>query len=544
MRILPTSSAVLLALMLAACNMGDNDYSGDNDSSDADGGDDSGIALDKTVVVYATLTASSGRSMLYAAASDDSATHLLAPEPLSGASIEDYALSPSGTFVAYRTSPVSADRASLYIANVYTGEITQITGRAGGPDGADEYAWSPTGTHLAYTGGNDFVTTGRLYIYNRPSDQSQQVSPGEAAGHDLDSLVETPDRLEWSPNGAALAYRSNYGSIELNAIATQGTDYRRLSGPMVAGGAVADEIEWAPDSSRIAYLATQDSADLPELYVTDFDGTGNIRLSPTLPNTGESLAFYWSPDSQYVALAAIADVNSNTIALEGSAADGSLNWTIASDLSSSGSVDELSVEWAPDSAYIAYLADRDGNALWEFYAATLPASVIASLSGSGAGTWPESALAWEPRSGLIAYHHDADVAEKFELYTADPTGAAQTKISGTLRADADVMDAAWSTQGGMLAYRVGHSDGVELRIFDSTSNATTAVANFSHTELLHEPEWLPRSGELVYIADADTTDIDELFVADASGAARKISHRIDPNAPPSGEDVVSFELFP
>ena len=128
MRILPVSTAVLLSLMLSACNMGDNDY------SDDDGDGDSGIGLDKTVVVYETFAPSSGRSMLYAAASDDSAVHLLAPEQLSSASIEDYALSPAGTYVAYRTTPVGAGRASLYIANVYTGEITDDYRPRGRPE--------------------------------------------------------------------------------------------------------------------------------------------------------------------------------------------------------------------------------------------------------------------------------------------------------------------------------------------------------------------------------------------------------------------------
>lgn len=211
MRILPASTAVLLSLMLTACNMGDNDYSDD-------GVADSGIGLDKTVVVYETFAPSSGRSMLHAAASDGSAVHLLAPEQLSAASIEDYALSPAGTYVAYRTTPVGPDRARLYIANV--------------------------------------------------------------------------------------------------------------------------------------------------------------------------------------------------------------------------------------------------------------------------------SLAWEPMSGLIAYRHE--------------------------RADADVLDASWSTQGGRLAYRVGDSDGIELRIFDSTSNTTTAVVNFSRAPVLIEPEWLPWTRDLVYVADADTTSVGELFVTDAN----------------------------
>ena len=318
-----------------------------------------------------------------------------------------------------------------------------------------------------------------------------------------------------------------------------------MSGITVAGGAIYDDvIEWAPDSSRIAYLAAQDIPDVPEVFVTDFDGTGNIQLSPVFSNPRESLAFYWSPDSQYLAMAIFGDANSSAVSLEASAADGSHGWTIASNLSINGVVDDSTVEWSPDTSYIAYLADRDGNGLWEFYSATVPASNIYTLSGPGSGTWPESSLVCEPMPELIAYRHDADVVGKFELYSADPTGAAQTKISGTLPADADVLDASWSTQGGVLAYRVCDSDGIELRMFDSTSNATTAVANFSRAAVLIEPEWLPRTKELVYAADADTTNIGELFVADANGTVRKISHRIDPSAPLTGEDVVSFELFP
>ena len=145
--------------------------------------------------------------------------------------------------------------------------------------------------------------------------------------------------------------------------------------------------------------------------------------------------------------------------------------------------------------------------------------------------------------GLIAYRHDADVAGKFELYTAGPTGAAQTKISGTLWDDADVLDASWSTQGGILAYRVGDSDGIELHMFDTTSNPTTSVASFGRASVLIELQWLPRTEKLVYAADADITNINELYVADANGLVRKSPIELTQH-PLTGEDVSDLELFP
>lgn len=540
MQPLRISAVVLLTLSIAACNLGDADYSSD----DADGGDGSGIGLDKTVVVYETFTPSTGRSSLYAAASDGTVAHLLAPESLSSASIDDYEVSPAGVYVAYRIASTGAERPRLYIANAYTGDITEVTGRAGGPAGADEYAWSPSGAHLAYTGGSDPGLPGRLYIYDRAADRSRQLSPGESAEHDLAALDATPDLLEWSPNGAALAYRSHYGSDELNAIAPDGSDYRRMSGPLVAGGEILDVIEWAPDSSRIAYLAAQDVPDVPEAFATRFDGSGNVQLSPTFSTPRESSSLHWSPDSGYVAITVLGTTTAGAISLEGVAADGSHTWTIASNLSSSGAVDPLTVDWSADSSYIAYLADREGDGLWEVYSAAVPAADIHRLSDSGQSTSPETLLVWDPASNLLGFSHDAAVADKLELYTSDPTGATVTKISGTLPAEADVLDFAWSTQGHLLAYRVRHGTGINIHIFDTTANATTNVATASPAVALLEPEWLPRTEQLVFIADTDSTDVGELFVADADGTVRKISHRIDPTGPLTGEDVVSFELFP
>lgn len=523
----------LVAVTVAACKTNFDTGSGT---------DQTGIALDKTVIVYQANDAGSRASRLYAAATDASATHVLTRDP--AASVAEYAVSPAGVDVAYRLTGDSATPDGLYIANVYTGTVAEITGRPGAPVRARSFAWSPSGTHIAYTGADDISSPGRLYIYGLATGRSVLVSPGGNAAHTLSALQATPDQLLWSPDGAALAYRSDYGSSELNAVAPDGTAYRKLSGTLVADGAVHDVISWSPDSSRIAYVAAQSALDTLELFATNFDGSGNTRLSPALDSGEEVLAAYWSPDSRNIALAVTRLSPAAATVLSGSSADGSHNWTIATNLLSSGAVDPAMVEWSPDSAYIAYLADHDGDGRSEYYSADVAGAAVFALSPAGSGRPPQS-LAWAPTGNLVAYTLDAETAEKPELYTSSQTGGVtRVKISGTLPANASVRDFSWDPLGTALVYRVVDPDRIAVRIFDRSSNATVAIATASLAPLLIAPEWLSTTGQIAFVADLDTPDVGELYVADDSGNVTKISHPIDRSSPLTGEDIVSFALVP
>jgi Tol biopolymer transport system component len=528
------SLVALLTLLATGCKEADRDS----------GADAPAIGFDKTVIVYQTFRPDTQRAQLYATASDGSAVHLLAPDRLSSASVAAYELSPAGVHVAYRLVSGGMEPERLNIANVHTGEVIGVTGRSGGPRHAGEFEWSPAGTHLAYTGGDTAAAPGQLFIYDLAADRSIRVSPGETAGRTLSTLEATPDLLQWSPNGAALAYRSDYGTTELNAIAPDGSAFRRMSAFPTTGSAVFDIIEWAPDSSRIAYVAAQDNPNEPELFVTNFDGSGNLQLSPALFAGGAVLSVFWSPDSLYVAMAVAQDAFASRIALHGAAADGTHNWNIATNLSGSGAVDPFMIEWAPDSTHVAYLADPAGTGQWGFYSAAVPTGNISALSAAGTRRSPEASIAWDTNSTLLAYTLDADTAGSFDLYTSGLTGAPRTRISGTLSTGASVRDFSWSTLGGSLAYRVVDSSSIVVRVFETASNATTEFGRFSRAPLLIEPEWLPRTRQLVFVADIRDLNISELHIADTSSPTRAISHGIDRDSPLTGEDVVSFELFP
>ena len=540
MRIFPVRFVLLLFTLIAAgCDL-------NNEESDA-GSDDPVIEPDKTVIVYQTFRPDTQRAQLYATASDGSAVHLLAPDRLSSASIEVYALSPTGIYVAYRASAGGTDLERLYIANVYTGEITEVTRRFGGPLGADAFAWSPIGTHLAYTGGDDAAAPGRLYLYELAADRSIRVSPGETPAHNLSTLAATPDMLLWSPNGAALAYRSDYGTTELNAIGPDGSAYRRLSAIPTLDSVVHEVVAWAPNSSRIVYVAEQDTPGAPELFATNFDGSGNLQLSPAFPAGGEVLSASWSRDSRYVAMAIAQDALSAHILLWGSAADGSHAWNIASNLGASGAVDPFMIEWSPDASHIAYLADANGDGLSEFYSGAVPSGDLYALSPASAGTSPEASIAWDPQSTQLAFTQDANTPDVFELYTSDATGSTRTRISALPAAGGSVHDFVWTPVGnplgGALAYRVVDANNITLRVFETATNTTTELARFSRAPLLIGPEWLPRMAQLAFAGDVYTPGVAELYITDLRGPIRTISHRMQGDSQ-IGEDVVGFEVFP
>jgi len=192
-------------------------------------------------------------------------------------SVTEYAWSPDGAYVAY----VAAD--ALHVVRPDgTGDAEVSTGVTG----IGEMVWSPDGSRLAYLGAN----AGGADVYTVLPDGTGHArvstdAPGDAWG------------ITWAPDGTLLAYASTEESplrYELFAATRDGMGRRKLSGPLTAVGfAGVLEFKWSPDGSRIAYLATQDTDNTEELYSTNADGTGNVKLSRPVGFSAHIDEFHW-----------------------------------------------------------------------------------------------------------------------------------------------------------------------------------------------------------------------------------------------------------
>ncbi|MFZ0133899.1 MAG: hypothetical protein WAK95_15275 [Desulfobacterales bacterium] len=192
--------------------------------------------------------------------------------------VVEFAWSPDSSRLAY-----IADGDTLRVFELYTNvpfgtSEFKISGPLTPGGEVVAFAWSPDSKIIAYQASQDSANVFELFTSEPFSPiNNTKISGSPSAG----GLPDSAGAFGWAPDGSRVAY-----------IARQATDYYELysstpdglannavvSGPMVNGGNV-DSFEWSPDSSRVAYLADQDTINVRELYSSQSDGSGNLKIS-------------------------------------------------------------------------------------------------------------------------------------------------------------------------------------------------------------------------------------------------------------------------
>ena len=148
--------------------------------------------------------------------------------------------------------------------------------------------------------------------------------------------------------------------------------------------------------------------------------------------------------------------------------------------------DVAAYQISPDSISVAYVADQDTAGVFELYVVPVDKTssetavkVSGAMAGSGLLQLPsgEYVFEWSPDSSRIAYVADQNAIRVFELFSSTPDGTENDIVS-------DLPDP------------------------DSSTNPDPDVQNF---------EWEPNSTLIAYIADQETDEIFELYVAPFDG---------------------------
>lgn len=136
-----------------------------------------------------------------------------------------------------------------------------------------------------------------------------------------------------SPDSSKVAFRSNQddGAIyDLIVVNLDGTGPRtKVNGPIVAQGLVSPSYDFATTTSKIVYIADQTTDEVQELYSSNLDGTGNVKLSGSLVSGGNVTSFKLSTTNSkvvYLADQTIDGVNElYSSGLDGAAANTKIN---------------------------------------------------------------------------------------------------------------------------------------------------------------------------------------------------------------------------
>ncbi len=355
------------------------------------------------------------------------------------------------------------------------------------PIGGDvhDFEVSPDGVYTVYRAGQDVVELAELYVV---------PTSGGSASVKLSALPEQGRRINEygiSPDSVYVVYNGDQdsrGVYELYSVRLDGsTQPVKLSGEMVEGGSLVDfggSFRISPDGSRVVYRADQETDGVMELFSAPVDGSGAaVKLNGTLAAGGGTLSYEISADSQYVVYRADQDVDGvdelYRVPLDGSGGPEKLN----DPLVAGGNVSDFT--FSPDSQWVLYLADQDTDDVIELYRVPLDGSAGAmKLNGTlvaGGDVGFGGNFFVSPDSQRVIYLADQDTNDVFELYGVAISGGAVVKLNPPLVAGGEV-SWVWS------------------------------------------PQISADSSRVVYLADQDTNDLEELFsVPIAGGTAVKLN---------------------
>jgi Tol biopolymer transport system component len=271
----------------------------------------------------------------------------------------------------------------------------------------------------------------------------------------------------WSPNRKRIVYLSDEaGDLEINVVDRQGRELVRLT-----HSAGEDHFAtWSPDGKRLAFVSQRDES--PEIYVMGTEGSTPTRVTS---NSDEDLLGDWSPNAEWLAFYKGSDSQEPGIWLRNP--NGVNVVRLTSDLDSAPA-------WSPDDRHIAFVRTVEGN------------SDIYLVSRLADRTWRDETTmtrltqhdaedhmpTWSPDSAHLAFvsHRDGNA----EIYVMQPDGSKQSRLTNN---GAEDMSPVWSQDGEQIAF-ISHLYGAS-EIFVMSSDGTQQRRLTNNNSDDHSPDW-------------------------------------------------------
>ncbi len=310
----------------------------------------------------------------------------------------------------------------------------------------------------------------------------------------------------------------------------------------------------SPDNAHVVYNADQDNEDIRELYSAPLDGSAApTKLSGEMVENGglpeNSAGFNISPDGSRVVYRADQETDEvyelYSVPVDGSAAAVKLNAT----LPAGGGTN--SYEISPDSQYLLYTADQDTDNVFELYRVPLDGSAApVKLSGAlVAGGAVSYYFKISPDSTYVVYLADQETDNVIELYMVPLDGsAAPIKLNGLLVAGGNVGFSGTfyiSPDSQWVVYLADQDTNDVDELYSVPIGGGAAVKLNPPLVPGGEVSWVwdaqisPDSSRVVYLADQEVVNRDEIFsVPIAGGVATKL------NGPLAGNLLYDFAISP
>ncbi len=336
-------------------------------------------------------------------------------------------ISPNSQHVVFPAQVGASSHERLYGVSIEGGAVVILSQTpVGGLPESDvgSFDFDSVGTTVFFTADRITEDQSELWKVAVTGGVPSRINHPLAAQDDVFEFEITPD------DTIAVYKAGTNGRDDLYAKAVSGGSALIISRPRVGGGGVQD-FAISPDGSKVVYTGNFEQAGRKELYSVALDGSSDVRLSPSVAQTGYGvLEFAVSPTGSHVVYRADQD---NFTAFElysvplGGGATSKLNLALIP----GGEVDPEEFAISPDGSTVVHLADAIVDGRKELFATPI---------GGGAVT----RLNYEPDSGeqvdRFAFASNAKVIfllqgnPDWQLFVANPHSALVSRLSEPIAA--------------------------------------------------------------------------------------------------------------
>lgn len=257
-------------------------------------------------------------------------------------------------------------------------------------------------------------------------------------------------------------------------------------------GVARTKLAFSSDRNREAVLATVEKRDVKEIYVSDYDGANQRRITI---NRALNVFPNWSPDGRSIAYTSyrtgVQDILISNIyagTLEAPTRAAGPNW--------------LPV-FSPDGTRIAFVSSRDGNS--EIYVANRDGSDQRRLTNNPA---IDSTPTWSPTGTQIAFTSERTGTP--QVYVMNVDGSGLRRVSFESYADR----ATWSPAPyNEIAFAARTGPGYDIKILNIGTGETRQITFGEGTN--ESPAWSPNGRHLAFMSTRQGRS--QIFTVDRDG---------------------------
>ncbi len=376
-----------------------------------------------------------------------------------------------------------------------------------------------------------------------------QPRPVTADDYFLFDSVSDP---HFSPDGATVAFvitsvdqKQNRRRSEIWAVPADGS---REPGPLTTAPQSSTSPRWRPDGKALAFLSARavadDNGETPRTQVWLLPlGGGEPRRLTSLANGVSS--FVWSPDGTRMVVVSRSGpsdaAKSPSDVRHYAHANYKFNdtgwfddkkthlWVVdvssgrAAQITSGDDWNDTDPQWSPDGTRIAFVSNRIGKAFDEdrntdVWTIDANGGALTKISDHAEG---DTSPRWSPDGRTVAFVSAVPEKSHPRIWLAPSTGGTPSRTAAD---NVDLIPTAlrWAESGRALYFETGYRGTSQLIRVDLASRRAAPITSGDRT--VHALDVDTRTGRFVYAVN-DPTHLDDLFIADATGAnERQLTH--------------------